>query len=89
MLKTVACYDIIMLSYLERYNMAVCYNKLWKLLIDRKMKKKDLIEQTGISRTTIAKMGRDENVSTEVLSKICGALQVDVGDIMEMIPDDK
>ncbi|MBE6306016.1 MAG: helix-turn-helix transcriptional regulator [Clostridia bacterium] len=69
--------------------MAVCYNKLWKLLIDRKMKKKDLIAQTGISRTTIAKMGRDENVSTEVLSKICGALQVDVGDIMEMIPDDK
>ena len=69
--------------------MAVCYNKLWKLLIDRKMKKKDLIEQTGISRTTIAKMGRGENVSTEVLSKICGALQVDVGDIMEMIPDDK
>ena len=53
------------------------------------MKKKDLIEQTGISRTTIAKMGRDENVSTEVLSKICGALQVDVGDIMEMIPDNK
>ena len=69
--------------------MAVCYNKLWKLLIDRKMKKKDLIEQTGISRTTIAKMGRDENVSTEVLSKICGAPQVDVGDIMEMIPDSK
>ena len=69
--------------------MAVCYNKLWKLLIARKMKNKDLIEQTGISRTTIDKMGRDENVSTEVLSKICGALQVDVGDIMEMIPDDK
>lgn len=68
--------------------MAVCYNKLWKLLIDRKMKKKDLIQQTGISRTTIAKMGRDENVSTEVLSKICGALQVDVGDIMEMIPNE-
>ena len=67
--------------------MSVCYNKLWKLMIDRKMKKKDLIELTGISRTTIAKMGRDENVSTEVLSKICGALQVDVGDIMEMIPD--
>ena len=69
--------------------MAVCYNKLWKLLIDRKMKKKDLIEQTGISRTTIAKMGRDENVSTEVLSKICGALQVDIGDIMEMIPSNE
>jgi DNA-binding Xre family transcriptional regulator len=69
--------------------MGVCYNKLWKLLIDRKMKKKDLIEQTGISRTTIAKMGRDENVSTEVLSKICTALKVDVGDIMEMIPENK
>jgi DNA-binding Xre family transcriptional regulator len=69
--------------------MAVCYNKLWKLLIDRKMKKKNLIEQTGISRTTIAKMGRDENVSTEVLSKICGALQVDVGDIIEMVFDEK
>ena len=67
--------------------MAVCYNKLWKLLIDRKMKKKDLIQQTGISRTTIAKMGRDENVSTDVLSKICGALSVDIGEIMEMIPE--
>jgi len=67
--------------------MSVCYNKLWKLLIDKKMKKKDLIEQTGISRTTIAKMGRDENVSTDVLSKICGALNVDIGDIVEMIPD--
>lgn len=67
--------------------MSVCYNKLWKLLIDKKMKKKDLIEQTGISRTTIAKMGRDENVSTDVLSKICGALNVDIGDIVEMIPE--
>lgn len=67
--------------------MAVCYNKLWKLLIDRKMKKKDLIQKTGISRTTIAKMGRDENVSTDVLSKICSALNVDIGEIMEMIPD--
>ena len=67
--------------------MAVCYNKLWKLLIDRKMKKKDLIQKAGISRTTIAKIGRDENVSTYVLSKICSALNVDIGDIMEMVPD--
>ena len=66
--------------------MAVCYNKLWKLLIDRKMKKKDLIEQAGISRTTMAKMAKDKNVSTDVLSKICGALNVDIGDIMEMVP---
>ena len=58
-----------------------------KLGRDRKMKKKDLIQQTGISRTTIAKMGRDENVSTDVLSKICGALNVDIGEIMEMVPE--
>lgn len=67
--------------------MTVCYNKLWKLLIDRKMKKKDLVALSGVSKATIAKMGRDVNVSTEVLARICDALQVDVGDIMEMIPN--
>ncbi len=67
--------------------MAICYNKLWKLMIDRKMKKKDLMAVTGLSRTTIAKMGKDQNVSTEVLAKICSALNVDIGDIVEMIPD--
>ena len=67
--------------------MAVCYNKLWKLLIDKKMKKKDLIAATGISRGTMAKLGRDENVNTEVLVRICKALGCDVGDIMEIIPD--
>ena len=87
-LKKDRVYDIIYeYLYFERCVMSVCYNKLWKLLIDKKMKKKDLIEQTGISRTTIAKMGRDENVSTDVLSKICGALNVDIGDIVEMIPE--
>jgi len=69
--------------------MAVCYNKLWKLMIDRKMKKKDLVELSGVSRATISKMGNDENVSTEVLAKICNALKVDIGDIMEMVPDKK
>ncbi len=69
--------------------MAICYNKLWKLMIDRKMKKKDLMELTGLSRTTIAKMGKDQNVSTEVLAKICSALNVDIGDIVEMIPDNR
>ena len=53
------------------------------------MKKKDLIALSGVSRATISKMGNDENVSTEMLAKICNALQVDVGDIMEMIPDKK
>ena len=69
--------------------MAVSYNKLWKILIDRKMKKKDLVALSGVSKATIAKMGNDVHVSTEVLSKICGALQVDIGDIMEMVPDNK
>ena len=69
--------------------MAVSYNKLWKLLIDRKMKKKELMALSGVSKSTIAKMGKDENVSTDVLAKICDALKVDVGDIMEMIPTGK
>ncbi len=69
--------------------MAICYNKLWKLMIDRRMKKKDLMAVTGLSRTTIAKMGKDQNVSTEVLAKICSALNVDIGDIVEMIPENK
>lgn len=65
--------------------MSVCYNKLWKLLIDRKMKKKDLSALTGLSRTTMAKLGRDEHVSTESISKICRALKVDIGDVMEVV----
>ena len=65
--------------------MSVCYNKLWKLLIDRKMKKKDLSALAGLSRTTMAKLGRDEHVSTESISKICRALKVDIGDVMEVV----
>lgn len=68
--------------------MVVSYKKLWKLLIDKNMKKKDLRATSGISTTTLAKLGKDENVSTEILSKICAALNCDVGDIMEMVPDD-
>lgn len=64
--------------------MAICYNKLWKLLIDRKMKKKDLLEQTGISRGTLTKLNKDENVSTETLVRICTALKCDISDIVEI-----
>lgn len=64
--------------------MAICYNKLWKLLIDRKMKKKDLLEQTGISRGTLTKLNKDENVSTETLVRICTALKCDICDIAEI-----
>lgn len=68
--------------------MKVSYKKLWKLLIDKDMMKKDLAEKAGISPATIAKMGNGENVNTEILVKICTALECDVSEIMEMIPED-
>ena len=69
--------------------MAASYKKLWKLLIDRDMKKKDLRMLTRLSSSTIAKMTKNEPVSTDVIIKICKALHCDVGDIMEMIPENK
>ena len=69
--------------------MSVCYNKLWKLLIDKKMNKTDLRIAAGITTTALAKLGRDENVNTEILAKICKVLECGVDDIMEFIPDDK
>ena len=65
--------------------MGVSYSKLFKMLIDRKMKKKDLMTAAGISPSSMAKLGKDEFVSLEVLVKICNALSVDIGDIMEII----
>lgn len=59
------------------------YNKLWKMLIDRNMMKKDLMEKTGITGTTIAKMGRGEAVNLSVIGRICKELQVNVGDIVD------
>ncbi len=67
--------------------MGVSYSKLFKLLIDRKMKKKDLMNAAGISPSSMAKLGKDEFVSLEVLVKICKALSVDIGDILEVIID--
>lgn len=68
--------------------MAVSYKKLWKLLIDKDMKKKDLREAAGISTSSMAKLGKSENVTTEVLVKICKALKCDIGDIMEIVDDE-
>ena len=68
--------------------MTVCYNKLWKLLIDKNMKKKDLRLATGISTTALAKLGKNEHVSTEILTKICQALNCDLYDIIELVKDD-
>ena len=69
--------------------MAVSYKKLWKLLIDKDMMKKDLRAMTGVSTTTMSKLSKDENVSMDVIEKICTVLNCDVGDIMEFVPDKK
>ncbi len=68
--------------------MEISYNKLWKLLIDRKIKKGDLRKLANISGSSIAKLGRNENVNTDILLKICKALKCDVSDIMEVIDDE-
>lgn len=67
--------------------MGVSYKKLFKLLIDRKMKKKDLQQIAGLSPASVTKLAKDEYVSMEVIVKVCSALQVDVGDIMEIVPE--
>ncbi len=64
--------------------MAMNYNKLWKLLIDRNLKKKDLIRMAGITTNAMAKMGKGGDVSTQVLSKICVALDCRIEDIVEV-----
>ena len=68
--------------------MAVCYKKLWKLLIDKNMNKTELRTATGITTTALAKLGRNENVNTEVLVKICSTLNCSLDDIMEIIPEE-
>ena len=67
--------------------MAISYKKLWKLLIDREMKKKDLQIAAGISSASITKMGKNQNVSTETLQKVCTALNCNIADIIEMTPE--
>lgn len=65
--------------------MDVSYKKLFKLLIDRDMKKKDLQEAAGLSSSSITKLAKDEHVSLDVIIKVCEALAVDVGEIMEIV----
>lgn len=67
--------------------MAVSYKKLWKILIDKDMKKKDLCAAAGISHASMAKLGKNENVTTDVLVKICSALQCNIGDIVDFLPE--
>lgn len=66
--------------------MEVSYKKLWKMLIDKDMKKKDLHAKAGISWASVTKLSKGETVSMDVLIKVCKALDCDIGDIVELIP---
>lgn len=68
--------------------MHISYKKLWKLLIDKEMMKKDLCEKAGISSASMAKLGKNENINTDILVRICGALDCDTSDIMKIERDE-
>ena len=67
--------------------MALCYKKLWKLLIDKDMTRASLREATGIAPATISKMSRGESVGANVLERICASMQCNIGDIVDYVPD--
>ena len=68
--------------------MAISYNKLWKLLVDKKLSKADLRKAAGIAPNTMTRLRRDEEVTLTVLNRICSTLEVDIGDIMEFLPEE-
>lgn len=67
----------------------ISYKKLWHVLLDKDLKKKDLVKMAGVSTYTVNKLNKGENVTTDVLQKICRALECNIGDIMEMVPDEE
>lgn len=67
----------------------ISYNRLWKLLVDKKMSKADLRKAAGIAPNTMTKLRRDQEVSLSVLERICATLDVNIGDVMEFIPDEQ
>ncbi len=69
--------------------MAIRYNKLWKLLIDKEMMKKDLRDQSGITTNALAKLGKNEHVSTQILEKICRVLDCNIEDVCEFVNDEE
>ena len=69
--------------------MTISYNKLWKLLIDNHMKKKDLKDKAELSTATMAKLGKNESVSLDVLVRICKVLNCEIGDVVEIVDDKK
>jgi putative transcriptional regulator len=70
-------------------NVPVSYNKLWKILIDKRMNRTDLKDAAGIGTTTLSKLGKDQFVSMEVLVKICDTLDCNIGDIVDYIKEEK
>jgi DNA-binding Xre family transcriptional regulator len=66
----------------------ISYKKLWHILLDKDLKKKDLVKLAGVSSYTISKLNRGDNVTTDVLQKICNALSCNIGDIMDIVPDE-
>ena len=69
--------------------MTIRYTKLWKVLIDKEMMKKDLRDQSGITTNALAKLGKNEHVSTKILEKICRVLDCNIEDVCEFVKDDK
>jgi DNA (cytosine-5)-methyltransferase 1 len=68
--------------------MSISYNKMWKLLIDKNMKRKDLKEKAEVSQNVMARLSKNQAVTMETMEKICSVLQCDIGDVMEFIPDE-
>lgn len=81
------CYNISIPLKKERIDMGVSYKKLFKLMIDRNMKKKDLQQMAGLSPASVTKLAKDEYVSMEVIVKVCTAMKAEIGDIMEVITE--
>jgi len=69
--------------------MTLSYNKLWKLLIDKKIKKMQLKKMAGLGTTTLAKLGKDQPVSMDVIMRICQVLECNIGDVMDILQDDE
>ena len=68
--------------------MSISYNKMWKLLIDKNMKRKDLKEKAEVSQNVMARLSKNQAVTMETMEKICSVLHCDIGDVMEFIPDE-
>lgn len=82
----IKCKYIVAFQFWRSKDMAVSYNKLWKLLVDKKMSKADLRKAAGIAPNTMTKLRRDEEVTLTILGRICSVLEVNIGDIMDFVP---